>query len=88
MSDTIETEIELKVEDLDKYCQVAANIVGELQDFLGSHYERLIKCHMEIHGKGIAVDMPLAHQDPAYAAQIHNLKNACDAFVNTMRDIR
>ncbi len=89
MTDTIEAEaeIELKPEHLDKYLQVAANIVGELQDFLGSHYEELLKCNMVIHGKGIAMDMPLAAQDPQYTAHIHKLKNACDAFVNSMRGV-
>lgn len=85
MTDTIEAEIELKAEDLDKYCQVATNIVEELQSFLGSHYEELLKCNMVIHGKGIAMDMPISAQDPQYSAHIHKLKSACDAFVNSMR---
>ena len=87
MTDTMEAEVELKVEDLDKYCEAAAVIVEELQSFLASHHADLVKCHMEIHGKGIRVDMPLAHQDPQYAAHVHNLKNACDAFCNVMRGV-
>jgi hypothetical protein len=82
----LDQEIELKPEGLDAYCEAAASVVAELQDFLGSHCDELIKCHMEIHGLGIAVDMPVAHQDPQYAAHIHKLKSACDAFVNAMRN--
>lgn len=70
---------------LDDYLIAAASVVEELQDFLGSHYDEIVKCHMEIHGKGIRIDLPLGAQDPQYAARIHNLKNACDAFCNVMR---
>ena len=31
-------EVELKVEDLDKYCEAAASVVEELRDFLASHH--------------------------------------------------
>jgi hypothetical protein len=78
-------EVELKVEDLDKYLVAATHIVEELRDFLASHHAELVKCHMEIHGKGIKVDMPAAHQDPAYAGRIHNLRLASDNFINAMR---
>jgi hypothetical protein len=87
MTDMIlDREIELTPDKLEDYLVAAASVVEELQSFLGSHYEELIKCHMEIHGRGIAVDMPIAAQDPQYAAHIHKLKNACDAFVNVMRN--
>lgn len=56
--------------------------------FLTSHYDELIRCNMQIHGKGIRMDMPISAQDPQYAARIHELKNACNAFCNVMRDNR
>ena len=84
---TIDQDIPLKVEDLDKYCEAAASIVDELNQFLRSHHADLVKCHIEIYGKGATMDMPAAHQDPQYAAYIHNLKNACDAFCNVMRGV-
>jgi hypothetical protein len=56
--------------------------------FLTSHYDELIRCNMQIHGKGIRMDMPISAQDPQYAARIHGLKNACNAFCNVMRDNR
>jgi hypothetical protein len=86
MTDTMEeTEIELKVEDLDKYCEAAAAIVEELRDFLSGHYHDLTKPPMthRIHGQG--GEMPKASDDPQYAAKIHNYKNACDQFINIMR---
>jgi hypothetical protein len=80
------TEVEpLKAEDLDKCVGYAAGIVEELRDFLALHHAELIKCNMVIHGKGIAMDLPIAAQDPAYAGKIHQLKNACDAFCNCVR---
>ena len=88
MSDTMEIEeVELKVEKLDDYLQADAHVVAELGTFLGSHHAELVKCHIEIHGRGATLDMPLAHQDPQYAGYIHNLKNACDQFCNVMRGV-
>jgi hypothetical protein len=58
-----------------------------VRDFLASHHADLVKCHIEIHGKGATMNMPAAHQDPQYAGYIHNLKNACDAFCNVMRGV-
>jgi hypothetical protein len=82
----METETEpLKAEDLDKYVEAAAGIVEELGTFLSSHYEELIRCNMVMHGIGIAMTMPIASQDPAYAGKIHGYKQACDAFCNSMR---
>ena len=78
---------ELKVEKLDDYLVAAASIVAELRDFLASHHAELVKCHIKIHGKGATMDMPAAHLDPQYAGYIHNLKNACDQFCNTMRGV-
>ena len=84
MSDITETEVEpLKVEDLDDYCEAAASVVEELGIFLGSHHTELVHCNMQIHGKGIAMDMPIAAQD--HAARIHGYKNAYDSFCNAMR---
>jgi hypothetical protein len=87
MTDTMETEVELKVEDLDKYLAAAAHVVEELRDILASHHADLIKCHMEIYGKGIKMDMALAHQDPVYAGRIHDLRLASDNFINAMRGV-
>jgi hypothetical protein len=85
----IEEQVEpLDPEKLDDYCEAAASVVEELGSFLGSHHAELVKCHIKIHGTGGTMAMPLAHQDPKYAASIHNLKNACDAFCNVMRDNR
>jgi hypothetical protein len=85
MSDTATDAEELTVDKLDLYLEAATSVVEELGTFLASHYDELIKCNMEIHGKGIAMDMPVAAQDPQYAGRIQDLKNACDAFCNVMR---
>jgi hypothetical protein len=39
----LETEVELKAEDLDKYVEATANVVEELRDFLASHHAS--RCH-------------------------------------------
>jgi hypothetical protein len=86
MSDTMETEeVELKIEDLDKYLAAAAHIVEELRDFLSGHYHDLIKPPMTHRTHGQGGEMPKAADDPQYAARIHNYKNACDQFINVMR---
>ncbi len=59
-------EVELKVEDLDKYCEAAASVVEELRDFLASHHADLIH-RVNIHGRGVSTVMPAAASDPAYA---------------------
>jgi hypothetical protein len=89
MTDIMETEVEveLKVEDLDKYLAAAAHIVGELGTFLASHYEELVKPPMTRRTHGLSGEMPKAADDPQYAAQIHRYKNACDAFCNVMRGV-
>ena len=87
MSDIIEAEVELKVEDLDKYLEAAAHIVEELGTFLRSHYGELIKPPTAMRTHGMSVEMPAAAADPAYAAQIHRYQQACDSFVNAMRGV-
>jgi hypothetical protein len=87
MSDTLETEVELKVEDLDQYIEAAASVVEELRDFLNQHYVDLTKPKMvmRVHGQG--GEMPAAASDPAYAGPIHRYKVACDSFCNAMRGV-
>jgi hypothetical protein len=86
MSEVMEAEeVELKVEDLDKYLEAAAHIVEELRDFLSGHYADLIKPPMTMRKHGQGGEMPKASDDPQYAARIHNYKNACDQFINVMR---
>ena len=69
MTDIMETEVEveLKVEDLDKYLAAAAHIVGELGTFLASHYEELVKPPMTRRTHGQGGEMPKAADDPQYA---------------------
>lgn len=88
MTDTIEAEVELKADDLDKYCEAAASMVEELSAFLGAHHLELMQAHHTPNKWGSSLTMPKACDDPGYAAHIHNLKNACDAFCNVMRDNR
>jgi hypothetical protein len=63
----------------------AASVVEELRDFLSGHYADLIHVPMTFVGHGYHGEMPAAANDPGYAARIHNLKMACDAFCNAMR---
>jgi hypothetical protein len=86
MSDMATEAEPLTVDNLELYLETAASVVEELRNFLSSHYEELIRCNMKIHGRGIAMDMPIAAQDPQYAGRIHGLKNACDSFCNAMRN--
>jgi hypothetical protein len=85
MSDIVETEIELKAEDLDKYVEAAASIAEELRDFLSGHYADITKAHHEPNKWGESLTMPAAYDAPEYAGNIHRLKVACDNFVNAMR---
>ena len=85
MTDTIEAEIELKIEDLDKYLAAATHIVEELRDFLSAHYLEITKPNMTFGGHGYHGEMPAAYEAPEYAGNIHRLKVACENFVNAMR---
>jgi hypothetical protein len=85
MTDIMEAEVELTIDKLDDYLTAAVHIVGELGTFLGSHYEDLIRPPMTRRVHGFGGEMPEASKDPAYAAQIHRYKSACDAFRNVMR---
>jgi hypothetical protein len=84
MSDTA-TEIELKAEDLQKYLEVAASVAEELSDFLATHHLEITRAHHTPNAWGESLTMPLAYQDPQYAGRVHNLKIACDSFINIMR---
>jgi hypothetical protein len=53
MTDTMEAEVELKVEDLDKYLEAAAGIAEELRDFLSAHHADLIACRIEVDRPGM-----------------------------------
>jgi hypothetical protein len=85
MSDIVETEIELKAEDLDKYVEAAASIAEELRDFLSGHYADITKAHHEPNKWGESLTMPAAYDAPEYAGNIHRLKVACDNYINAMR---
>jgi hypothetical protein len=86
MSDILETEeVELTIDKLDSYLEAAAHIVDELGVFLGAHHLELMKAHHAPNQWGSSLTMPKAYDDPGYAARIHQLKQACDAFCNAMR---
>jgi hypothetical protein len=86
MSDIMETETEpLTVDKLDEYPEAAAGIVEELRDFLSGHYAELIASKHTPTKWGCSVEMPQAYQDPQHAGHVHNLKVACDSFINAMR---
>ena len=85
MTDTIEAEIELKIEDLDKYLAAATHIVEELRDFLSGHYADITRAHHEPNKWGESLTMPAAYEAPEYAGNIHRLKVAADNFINAMR---
>jgi hypothetical protein len=69
----------------DDYLAAAASVVEELRDFLSAHYADLINPHMTMRVRGQGGEMPAVANDPQYAARIHSLKMACDAFINAMR---
>lgn len=83
----MEAEVELKIEDLALYVEAAAGVVEELRDFLSQHHADLIKppMVMRVHGQG--GEMPAAASDSGYAAHIHQLREACNAFINSMRGV-
>jgi hypothetical protein len=84
MSDTA-TDVELTIDKLDDYLAAASSVVEELRDFLASHHADLVHCAIPLHGTGASMEMPQASQDPQHAGRVHNLKMACDNFINTMR---
>jgi hypothetical protein len=87
MSDMLETEVELKAEDLDKYIEATAGVVEELRHFLALHHADLVHCAIRLHGTGGRMTMPEAYKDPQYAGRVHNLKQAWDSFLNAMRGV-
>ena len=80
-------EVELKAEDLDLYVEAAAGVVEELRDFLSLHHADLIKPPRVTRAHGQSVEMPAAASDPGYAARIHQLREACNAFIDSMRGV-
>jgi hypothetical protein len=75
----------LKPEDLELYLEAAASVVEELRDFLSAHHAELIAAKHTPNKWGGSSEMPAAYQDPAYAGRVHNLRIACDHFINIMR---
>jgi hypothetical protein len=84
MTDTA-TEIELTPDKLEDYLAAAAAVVEELREFLSGHRADLINPPMTMRVHGYGGEMPAAANDPGYAARIHNLRMACDSFINVMR---
>ena len=82
----IAVDVELKLEHLDLYLEAAAAVVEELRMFLGQHHLELTRPEMTLGTHGYHAEMPLAADDPQYAARSHRYINGCDAFLNVMRD--
>jgi len=76
---------ELTIDKLDLYLEAASSVVEELRDFLSMHHLELTRPEMTLGAHGFHGEMPLAADDPQYAARIHRYKNGCDAFINSMR---
>jgi hypothetical protein len=53
---------------------------------LRDHHAELIKHHITVGGAGLTSEAPLAQQDPVFVGRLHNLGQACDQFINTMRN--
>jgi hypothetical protein len=86
VSDTeIETE-PLTLDKGDEHREAAGSVVEELRDFLSMHHLELTRPEMTLGAHGFHGEMPLAADDPQYAARIHRYKNGRDAFINVMRD--